>query len=333
MTDTPTTHPAYTARILVVALVLPLILTGIALVIGFSLASQLPASIVVHWDLAGKPNGYGSPYSLPITVAVVCVPLAAIFGGAVILISHRGPLTPLAKILAVTSTWLVIVVSVLLIGELLYPGIGSNPGLILTLAFVGATVVGAALWLVLPPGVRGVGGDTRPLPAPVALAAGERASWIRTTTASRGFIWTVVGTCVLLGVAMALVILSSAGRYWPLTFVPVVVLLILLSNFAWTVRVDARGVFVRSVIGIPVIRIPLGQVTSADVIDVQALSQYGGWGIRWALNGRLGIIVRSGEALEVHRAKGLDLVVTVDDASTAAALLNGLVERGSTTGA
>jgi hypothetical protein len=112
-----------------------------------------------------------------------------------------------------------------------------------------------------------------------------------------------------------------------LSFIPVVVILLLLTNFTWTVRVDARGVRVRSVIGVPWVSIPLDQITSADVIEVQALAQYGGWGIRWALNGRIGVIVRSGEALEVHRAKGLDLVVTVDDAGTAAALLNALVTR------
>jgi hypothetical protein len=320
-------HALYTARIMVVALAVPMIITAIALIVGFTLASQLPSSIVVHWNLAGRPNGYGSPYSLPITVAAVCVPLVVIFGGAVVLISHRGPLTPLAKLLAASSSWVTLVVSVLLVGELVHPDVGSNPGPLLVLAFVGATAISAVLWFVLPPGVRGVGGKARPASAPVTLADGERASWIRTTSASRGFIWTVVGVCVLLGAAMLLVVVSTAGQYWALSFVPLLVLLLLLFNFAWTVRVDARGVLVRSVLGIPVVRIPLDQVTSADVIDVKALAEYGGWGIRWALNGRLGVIVRSGEALQVHRLNGLDLVVTIDDASTAAALLNGLVER------
>ena len=132
---------------------------------------------------------------------------------------------------------------------------------------------------------------------------------------------------MLVAAATTLSVISTAGQYWALSFIPVVVILLLLTNFTWTVRVDARGVRVRSVIGVPWVSIPLDQITSADVIEVQALAQYGGWGIRWALNGRIGVIVRSGEALEVHRAKGLDLVVTVDDAGTAAALLNALVTR------
>ncbi|MEJ1230123.1 MAG: hypothetical protein WDM88_05085 [Galbitalea sp.] len=121
--------------------------------------------------------------------------------------------------------------------------------------------------------------------------------------------------------------IASGGRYWAVSFIPLAVILLSLSMFAWTVRVDVRGVRIRAALGIPVFKVPLDRITSADVVDVQALSQYGGWGIRIALNSRLGIILRSGEALEVHRSKGLDLVVTVDDASSAAALINGLLQR------
>ena len=72
---------------------------------------------------------------------------------------------------------------------------------------------------------------------------------------------------------MAIVIISSAGRYWPLSLVPLLVLLILLSNFAWTVRVDSRGVVVRSVVGVPVIRIPLDEITSADEKSLRDLGE------------------------------------------------------------
>jgi hypothetical protein len=323
-------HALYTARILIVALIAPLIVAGVALAWGFSLAAQLPARIVVHWDLAGHPNGYGSPFQFPIGLASVCLPLIAVFGGAVVLISHRGPLTPLAKLLAVTSIWVTLVVSVTFLGSLLDKNAGADIGALLGLALAAATVIAAAAWFALPPGVRGVGGKVRPAVTPVTLADGERASWIRTASVSAGMIWIVVGVCVVIAAVTIVSTIATGGQYWWLSFVPVVVLLVVLSNFAWTVRVDARGLRIRSVLGIPVVHVPLDQVTSADVVDVQALSQYGGWGIRFALNGRLGIIVRSGEALEVHRRKGLDVVVTVDDAGSAAALLNGLVQREGT---
>jgi hypothetical protein len=320
-------HALYTARILIVALVAPLILVVVALAWSFSLAAQLPARVVVHWDLAGHPNGYGSPFQFPIGLAAVCLPLIVIFGGAVVLISHRGPLTPLAKLLAVTSIWVTLIVSITFLGSLLDKNAGADIGAMLGLALGSATVVAAAAWFVLPRGVRGVGGSVRPAVSPVTLTPGERASWIRTASVSAGMIWIVVAVCVVIAAVTIVSTIATDGQYWWLSFVPVVVLLLVLSNFAWTVRVDVRGVRIRSVLGIPVVRVPLDQVTSADVIDVQAISQYGGWGIRFALNGRIGVIVRSGEALEVHRSKGLDVVVTVDDASSAAALLNGLVQR------
>jgi hypothetical protein len=324
-------HSLYTARILVVTLIAPLILVGIALAVSFPLAAQLPARVVVHWDLTGRPNGYGSPFQFPIGLASVCLPLIAIFGGAVVLISHRGPLTPLAKLLAVTSIWVTLIVSVTFLGSLLDKNAGADIGAMLGLGFAAATIVAAGAWFVLPPGVRGVGGSVRPAVVPVTLAQGERASWIRTASLPVGMIWVIVGICVVIAAVTIVSTVATNGQYWWLSFVPVVVLLIALSNFAWTVRVDARGVNIRSVLGFPVVHVPLDQVTSADVIDVQAIAQYGGWGIRFALNGRIGVIVRSGEALEVHRRKGLDIVVTVDDATSAAALLNGLVERSSVT--
>jgi hypothetical protein len=320
-------HALYTARILIVALIAPLILSVAALVWSFALAAKLPARVVVHWDLAGHANGYGSPFQFPIVLAAVCLPLIAIFGGAVVLISHRGPLTPLAKVLAVTSIWVTLIVSVTFLGSLIDKNAGTDIGLLLGFGFGAATVVAVAGWFALPPGVRGVGGSVRPAVTPVVLTDGERASWIRTASVSAGMIWIVVGVCVVIAAITIVSTIATSGEYWWISFVPVVVLLVVLSNFAWTVRVDARGLRIRSVLGIPVVHIPLDQVTSADVVDVQALSQYGGWGIRFALNGRLGVIVRSGEALEVHRRKGLDVVVTVDDAGSAAALLNGLVQR------
>jgi hypothetical protein len=80
-------------------------------------------------------------------------------------------------------------------------------------------------------------------------------------------------------------------------------------------------------IGLPTFRIPLAEIRSAAVTDVQPLSGYGGWGVRFGLNGRVGIILRAGEALEILRTKGHSLVVTVDDAISAAALVNALVEQ------
>jgi hypothetical protein len=273
-------HAVTTLRVLIVALILPLALATIATTIGFVIAGELPVSVPVHWDFAGRVNGYDSPYSIPITIASICLPITAIFGAVAVLFSHRGPLTPVIKLMSVSGAWITVLVSIPLIGSLLDPRFGAAPGTALGAAFGGAIVVAVGLWFALPPGVAGVGGRARPTPQPLALADGERAAWFRTTTASKGVIWSLVGVCVVTAVAMSIAIVMTAGQAWALAFVPVVVSLATLSTFAWTVRVDAGGVLVRSIIGFPRFRIPLRDILSAEVIDVGAISQYGGWGIR-----------------------------------------------------
>jgi hypothetical protein len=58
-------------------------------------------------------------------------------------------------------------------------------------------------------------------------------------------------------------VLQRGGGIWPVAFIPTVILVIVLSNFAWTIRVDARGVRMRSSIGIPTITVPLAKIDSA----------------------------------------------------------------------
>jgi hypothetical protein len=180
----------------------------------------------------------------------------------------------------------------------------------------------------LPKAVKVPRGGGTPV-APVALGAGERASWIRSATAPAGLTWGVVGFMVLITAILLYTVLARGSGNWWIAFLPVLIFLIALSNFAWTIRVDARGLRMRSALGIPTISVPLADIESADVIDVQALAQYGGFGVRWGLNGRFGVILRSGEALQVLRHDRRSVVVTVDDATSAAALINGLVKRAS----
>jgi hypothetical protein len=72
-------------------------------------------------------------------------------------------------------------------------------------------------------------------------------------------------------------------------------------------------------------RIALDKVSSARAIDLEP-AQWGGWGWRASPNGSA-IVLRRGEALELTFKGGRRFAVTVDDAATGAALLNGLVAR------
>jgi hypothetical protein len=67
-------------------------------------------------------------------------------------------------------------------------------------------------------------------------------------------------------------------------------------------------------------------VVDAGVAQVNGFAEFGGWGIRQR-PGALGIILRNGESLQVTRRNGRRLVITVDDAETAAALLMAFAKR------
>jgi hypothetical protein len=320
-----------------VAILAPLALTVAGGLASLAIAAGAPARIATHWNAAGRIDGYGSPYTYPILIATICVPLIVLLGGTAVLVSHRSPVTVMIKILAVSTLWVSALISVGFTGALLAQptpasvASAGSPALPLLVGAAIASLLSVGAWFVLPRAVRSPSDSELTNVAPVVLGNGERASWIRTASASHQIVWVFAAVGVVLGAADVLVVVTTAGAFWWFSFLPVVVLVILLSNLAWTVRVDARGVKIRSVLGVPSISIPLDNVEKAVVVDVNAFSQYGGWGVRFNLAGRIGIILRSGQALEVHRKTGLIVVITVDDATTAAALINGLVQQRVTT--
>jgi len=72
-------------------------------------------------------------------------------------------------------------------------------------------------------------------------------------------------------------------------------------------------------------RIPLHRIASAGHGQVRAVRDFGGWGYRFR-PGRTGVVLRSGDALTVElTTSGREFAVTVDDARTGAAVLNGFV--------
>lgn len=77
--------------------------------------------------------------------------------------------------------------------------------------------------------------------------------------------------------------------------------------------------------------VPLRDIVRAEAIDVSPM-EWGGWGYRgsqWLL-GRAAIVMRAGPGLRLDLRSGRVLAVTVDDAGTAAGLLNDLVARFGT---
>lgn len=190
--------------------------------------------------------------------------------------------------------------------------------------FAVGLVAGGIGWLVQPK----QGMDFDKLPATrIELGESQRAVWIGAARAGRGMVATVVLAIVLVAAgAVAAWVAGSFAVMWLMIGITVLLAVLALTTLEADVRVDAAGVEVRGPAGFPRSHVAIADVASASAITVEALGAFGGWGWR-RVPGAMGVILRSGEALRVERKEGHALVVTVDDAATAAALLTALAAR------
>ncbi|MGH8914669.1 MAG: hypothetical protein ACRDZM_09165, partial [Acidimicrobiia bacterium] len=146
----------------------------------------------------------------------------------------------------------------------------------------------------------------------IDVLPGERVSWVGRASVR----WPLA----LLGAAVLVFALLPDWGVWPAGLLVVLALAFMQVE----VNVNNDGLTVR-LGGIPVRRIPVVKISSARAIDLEP-SEWGGWGWRASPNGSA-IVLRRGDALEVTFTGGRRFAVTVDDAATGAALLNGLVAR------
>jgi hypothetical protein len=316
-------------RVILIAGVLPVLLgvVGTALMLVWS--PLLPHPIAIHWGASGRADGYGSLASM-ISVLLGCV---LTFSAAVTLALAKMRAVPhpsyQARVLAATSVWLSGFLTVGITGSVaaqrgLADAASACPvSVILLLGAVVGVVLGVGAWfLTPPPGISEPEDDDAH--SALALAPQERALWsraVRPATRTVVLFFAIVGLGVLGG--LVFFALTTAPSMW---WMVVLVSLILVASavcFSWRISIDDRGVSVRSGAGYPRVDIPLSTISTARVVQV---NPFGGWGLRWAA-GRTGIVVRAGEAVEITRISGRSLVVTVDDAATAVALLEGLLHR------
>src|SRR5690625_1286166 len=141
------------------------------------------------------------------------------------------------------------------------------------------------------------------------------------------------GVRILLACAVAVVAggvaTGMAADAWWLTallLAPVPLMFLFLS---WRVRVDAAGLTAVSTLGRPRQHVPAAEVERAEVVEVDPFGEFGGVGLRIApdIHGTVGVVLRKGEAILVHRSGGRRFAITVDDAAQGAALLNSYAER------
>lgn len=326
MTAPVTTRPPVPHRVAstLFALALPLAVVGAGLLLTWSWAHELPDPVAVHWGADGAADGFGSVTSQLVVLAVTVTLLSAAAWALAFWLGRDASTRSLAT---GTSLGLAVFLTVLVVG-----GLAAQRGLddaadvgplggTIGLA-VGAGLVAGALVAFAQPGdparpaTGAVPADAERLP----LGPGERAAWTRTATGSAAVAIGGGATAVVAGLALAL----DLPGLWLLVLA---LGALLAATAVFRVRVDGTGLTVRSALGWPRLHVPADEVVAARTTRVRPLGDFGGWGYRVGAGGRTGVVLRSGGALEVERTGGRVFVVTVDDAGTAAALLNTFADR------
>ncbi len=311
------------ARLMAVAVVVPIVIALASSLVIISWIPSLPAEVAIHWN-SGGVDGVGSPWQL----VAILLGTIGLFSGVMAFsfsaLPANGRPTLTQKGLAVTSLWLALLLGVGIAGSVAAQRGLSDvtqapdplPWLLLGMAL--GLLAAAAAWFVLPRADR-----TPPYALdvePLELAPTERAFWTGTVTASRTLMLFLLGVVVVLVVSAVVSALSGAVDVVVILLLVVLVLGLALTAFRWRVSVGSHGASAVSVAGWPAIRIPLADISAARLIEVNPVGDFGGWGWRLA-GGRTGIVLQAGPALEVARRNGRALVVPIDDAETAAAVL------------
>ncbi|MEU6657640.1 DUF1648 domain-containing protein [Streptomyces sp. NPDC046821] len=283
-----------------------------------SVRSALPDPMATHFPGSGAPDGFSSAGSFLVVALIVILGTGAVCAGAVGI--QRATAARWGGVIAWGTAGLL--GSVLTSSLLVNAHVANAHDVRLPwwhlLAGCGVAVVTGALgWLLTRGWPDGPVGDSPERPT-LPLDAGENAVWVH-----RAVSWplTVVSVAMLLCGTVAVV---TAG-WWGLVLVGTGLLMLCFTRVQ--VLAGAEGVVVSTgTLRWPRVRIPLERIESAELRHISAIGDFGGWGYR-IRPGASGVVLRSGEALVVRRDNGKDFVVTVDDAATAAALLNSLVAR------
>jgi len=120
---------------------------------------------------------------------------------------------------------------------------------------------------------------------------------------------------------------SDVVALWVMIGATALVVVAIGTNTVFHVRIDDDGLTVSSAAGWPRVRVPMADVAAVAAVHVEPMGEFGGWGMRWAPQGRFGVVLRAGEGIEVRRRSGKTVTVTVDDARAGAALLTALASR------
>jgi hypothetical protein len=290
-----------------------------------SVADRLPDPVARHWGWGGAADGFSS---LGTTLALsLVIPLVLAAPAALGAILATGTAPALRRTLAGLAAGLPVFVTAVVADSLRLqldladasaapgPDVGIAVGAVLG---IGAAALAAAAVRGPSPAERRAASP--PPPGAVRVEPGAALTWTARPTPPRPLL--VVG-----GVSVAATAALAVGVGWGMLVLTALLAAVVTAS-AWVeVRITPEaGLEVRAARYLPLLRVPPATIAEADRLDVDVW-EFGGWGLRVDVQGRTGVILRSGEAVRIRRGDGSEVVVTVDDAAGAAATLNSLADR------
>jgi len=278
-----------------------------------------PSALIVHWGAGGLR--YGPWWTYAVLIAAIGVPVIA-FIGLVMARSTR---------MAGMNAWMPAIAMAITVFHTLGMGVGSvllnhsplAPAVPLAGGAALGVIAGLLTWWLLP----------REAPAPsetepsdgFPVTPGEVAVWTGRVELPAWFLSLITGVAAILVVVGVLLLLTVSHHAWAIFIAPALILTTVVTTAQFVVTASPRGLVIRSALGWPRFSVPIAEVASAGVAQVDPLADFGGWGLRWVIGpagkGRWGLVTRRGPGLEVVRHDGRSVVVTIDDAGTAAAVL------------
>lgn len=285
----------------------------------WSVRDRLPDPMARHWGAGGTADGFSAVST--VTWIGIALPLLVTAPLAIAAVVARQPVM-MRRMLAGTSAFTAVFVTTLMAGaargqlDLADATQAPPPNASIGLGVLLGTVAGVAVALLARH--RGATPLATAPPPPDAPRPAEGHhlgdTWTASSTADAGA--TFLGGFAAVLVSIIALVLTP----W-LLVLAVLVAVVCIGFTRFRVTVDDDGLTVR-MLGFRAVHVPVAEVARADVTDVDAFWEFGGWGLRVDVHGRTGVVSRAGEALRVRRGDSSEVIVTIDDAATAAALLN-----------
>ncbi len=324
----------HTRRLTAVLVGLPVALGAAGIALTRSWLPDLPATVASHWGPSGQADGFVSKEAATWLTGFGAL-AGLIVAAAVLPLSHRiGSMRRTTAGVVGGLAGFGTVLSVLLLADQrgLADAHGAQlNGWVFGWAFAAAALAGAVGAVLAPGADPGEAVASGPVPVHAlrtSVPPEDGAAWLGRASSA------AVLYAVLVVALVPFVVLAVLTRSLPVPALLVIafVAVLVVSMSSFRVEVGAAGLSVRSVLGWPRFHVPLAEVAEAVVVTVSPMREFGGWGVRIGRDGRFGVVLRSGPALEVLRGDDTRFVVTVDDAEGAAALLNTLADRERVSG-